>query len=175
MSNDNTEQKTKWDLPRFIQALCKRKPEEEAWFKRYLNIGNDRIETKYRNPDYSDPTLKDFVEADEKYLYCGEVKPDLPTVFEGVEWDKLTDEKVESWITDMVNNFALYEVGKATALLASINLEDTSKERGEKLKEVVTKLMPEKIESYIDLSHDMPERDLLITMKHNLIEYIASI
>ena len=83
MSNDNTEQKTKWDLPRFIQALCKRKPEEEAWFKRYLNIGNDRIETKYRNPDYSDSTLKDFVEADEKYLYCGEVKPDLPTVFEG--------------------------------------------------------------------------------------------
>lgn len=175
MSNDNTEQKAKWNLPRFIQALCKREPEEEAWFKRYLKIDNNRIETKYRNPDYSDPTLKDFVEADEKYLYCGEVKPDLPTVFEGVEWDKLTDEKVESWITDMVNNFALYEVNKATVLLASINLEDTSKERAEKLKEVVTKLMPEKIESYIDLSHDMPERDLLMTMKHALIEYIANL
>ncbi len=175
MSNDNTEQKTQWDLPRFIQALCKRKPEEEAWFKRYLKIDPDCIETKYRNPDYSDPTINDFIESDKKYLNCGEVKPDLPTGFEGVEWDKLTDEKVESWITDMVNNFALYEVNKATVLLASINLEDTSKERGEKLKEVVTKLMPEKIESYIDLSHDMPERDLLMTMKHHLIEYIAKI
>lgn len=175
MSNDNTEQKTKWNLQRFIQALSKRKPEEEAWFKRYLKIGNDRIETKYCNPDYSDPTLKEFVEADEKYLYCGEVKPDIPTVFEGVEWDKLTDEKVESWITDMVNNFALYEVNKANVLLASINIEDTSKERAEKLKELVRKLNPEKIEAYIDMSHDISERELLMTMKHHLIEYIASI
>ncbi len=175
MSNENTDQKTKWDLPRFIQALRKRKPEEEAWFKRYLQVDHDSISTKYGNPDYSDPNTKDFVVADEKYLYCGEVNSDLPTVFEGVEWDKLTDEKVDTWITGMMNSFAVYEENKSITLLSSIKLEDTSKERVEKLKDVMTKLMPEKLEAYIGLSFDMPEKDLYMHMKYQLIEYIANL
>jgi hypothetical protein len=35
--------------------------------------------------------------------------------------------------------------------------------------------MTEKIEGYIDMSHDVPEKDMLMHIKYNLIEYIANL
>ena len=67
------------------------------------------------------------------------------------------------------------------------NHAETTQERAEKLKDIVRKIMPEKMESYFHMSEDMSTdlfgrfdqddvfNSLMTHMKYDLIQYIANI
>lgn len=85
-------------------------------------------------------------------------------------------DKQNALICDLIN--VSNEISKHT---------ETNQERAEKLKDIVQKIMPEKMESYFHTSEDMSmdpfgmfddddvSNMLLATMKYDLIQYIANI
>lgn len=169
-----------WNLRRFSQAIRNRKLPGIHLLHRYLKATKTQVVTKYSDPSYKDKNVKDYAVADEKYLYCGEVDHRCPTVFTGIDWGSVTDEMVDSFLDTMQIELAEYEVNKALVTLASVNQDDTSEERGKKLKEILEKLMPERVESFIGLSHDLPNTQesqefMLFDIKYTLLNHIANI
>lgn len=176
--NEKAAQPAPWNLRRFSQAIRKRKLPGIHLLQRYLKATKTQVVTKYANPSYKDKNVKDYAVADEKYLYCGEVDHRCPTVYTGVDWGSVTDEMVDSFLDNMQIELAEYEVGKALITLASVNQDDTSAERGEKLKEILKKLMPERVEGFIGLAHDLPLGSHgyeMFNIKFELLKHISRI
>ncbi len=169
-----------WNLRRFSQAIRERKLPGIHLLHRYLKATKTQVVTRYSDPSYKDKTVKDYTVADEKYLYCGEVDHTCPTVLTGVGWGSVTDEMVDYFLDTMQIELAEYEVGKALVTLASVNQGDTSAKRGKDLKELLEKLIPEKVEGFIGLAHDIPNTQesqefLLFDIKYELLNHIAEI
>lgn len=160
-----------WDINRFAQRIATEPSPRGDWLRKYLHVVcDDTIKTRYNDPD-----MTESIVANPSWLFCGEAYPNLPSLLKGVAWHDVTDEMVDNFLTTMGDEFAMFDMNKAIVTLASVNYDDTSDERGEKLKDVVSMLMPEKIDGYIDMSRDMPEKDMLMHIKYNLLEYIANL
>ncbi len=87
---------------------------------------------------------------------------------------------VDYFLDTMQIELAEYEVGKALVTLASVNQGDTSAKRGKDLTELLAKLIPEKVEGFIGLAHDIPNTQesqefLLFDIKYELLNHIAEI
>lgn len=169
-----------WNLRRFSQAIRDRKLPGIHLLHRYLKATKTQVVTKYSDPSYKDKNVKDYAVADEKYLYCGEVDHTCPTVYTGVDWGSVTDDMVDSFLNAMQIELAEYEVNKALITLASVNQDDTGAERGKKLKEMLEKLMPERVEGFIGLAHDLPNTQesqeyVMFDIKYELLNHIAKI
>lgn len=169
-----------WNLRRFSQAIRNRKLPGIHLLHRYLKATKTQVVTKYSDPSYKDKNVKDYAVADEKYLYCGEVDHTCPTVYTGVDWGSVTDDMVDSFINAMQIELAEYEVNKALITLASINQDDMGAERCKKLKELLEKLMPERVGGFIGLAHDLPNTQetqeyLMFDIKYELLNHIAKI
>lgn len=167
-----------WNLHRFSQAIRERKLPGIHLLHRYLKATKTQVVTKYSDPSYKDKNVKDYAVADEKYLYCGEVDHTCPTVYTGVDWGSVTDEMVDSFLDTMQVELAEYEVNKALVTLASVNQDDTGAERCKKLKEILEKLMPERVEGFIGLAHDLPlsaQEYVVFDVKYELLKHIAEI
>ena len=160
-----------WDINRFANRIATEPSPRGDWLRKYLHVVcDDTIKTKFNDPD-----MTESIVANPSWLFCGEPHTKLPTLLQGVAWHDVTDEMVDNFLATMENEFATFDMNKAITTLASVNYDDTREERGDKLKDVVSMLMPEKIEGYIDMSHDVPEKDMLMHIKYNLIEYIANL
>ena len=98
------------------------------------------------------------------------------TLLDATSPETMLNDKQNALICDLIN--VSNEISKHT---------ETNQERAEKLKDIVQKIMPEKMESYFHTSEDMSmdpfgmfddddvSNMLLTTMKYDLIQYIAHI
>lgn len=176
--SNSTESSYEWTFFKFAMEIAKR----DGLISRHVIVEDGfSISTSLYGPDSEEYTI-----ATKFNLYCGEM-------FDGrrrpIPWQDVTTDMVNKFLDELANEFADYiHRSHICGLIDSEPREGTTLEdRVLKLKGIVEKVMPDKIQSYINLSEDMhcdllgrfKEDDtnicLIQSMKYDLIEYISSI
>lgn len=177
----------KWNIYEFSRAISEYPGPELDLLGKYITNEHD---TNLRTNLYA-PDGTEYYIANKYFLYCG--KANTPLQLYGgrypVPWEEVTTEMVNQFLAELANEFADYIHRSAICNLCDSNEREgtTLEARAMKLKEIVEKIMPDKIPSYINMSADMhcdlfgrfKEDDtnicLIQSMKYDLIDYISKI
>ena len=177
----------KWNIYEFSRAISEYPgPELDLLDKYIMTVHCTNLRTNLYAPDSTE-----YFIASEHFLYCG--KANTPLQLYGgrypVPWEEVTTEMVNQFLAELAHEFADYIHRSAICNLCDSNEREgtTLEARAMKLKEIVEKIMPDKIPSYINMSQDMHcdllgrfhEDDtnicLIQAMKYDLIDYISKI
>ena len=177
----------KWNIYEFSRAISEYPgPELDLLDKYITNVHCTNLRTNLYAPDSTE-----YYIASEYFLYCG--KANTPLQLYGgrypVPWEEVTTEMVNKFLAELANEFADYIYRTAICKLCDSNEREgtTLEARAMKLKEIVQKIMPDKIPSYLHLSEDMScdllgrftgddtNNCLIQSMKYDLIDYISKV
>ena len=173
----------KWNIHEFSRAISEYPGPELDLLDKYITTVHC---TNLRTNLYAPGGTEYFI-ASKYFLYCGEQMPDGTR--SPIPWEDVTTEIVNQFLAELANEFADYIHRTAICKLCDSNEREgtTLETRALKLKEIVEKVMPDNIPSYLNLSADLScdpldrfQGDdinicLIQAMKSDLIDYISKI
>ena len=166
-------QETEFSESKFLAEL--KSVVDEIGGELYITLNNDDMSYIV---NYSRGGIPFKISLEALEAVCSTNRPGTlrETLLDATSPEVTKKDKQNALICDLIN--VSEEISKHT---------ETIQERAEKLKDIVQKIMPEKMESYFHTSEDMSmdpfgmfddddvSNMLLATMKYDLIQYIANI